>query len=92
MTSAGSRAKEILGSMYPGISIDTNDDHVCTDRLKALAKSADLFVFASRSSKHQAFFCIKDHRPKNDLFVQPPGKGSASIVRSVEQNIISLLN
>lgn len=80
---AGQRALQILAKLVPGIKVALNSDKVCTDRLATLARNADLFVFAWRSSKHAAYFCIKDHRPKDMRILMPPGKGTASIVRAL---------
>jgi hypothetical protein len=86
---AGQRAKEILERMYPKATVELNSDAVSTDRLIALAKSADIFVFAWKSSKHQAYFCIKEARQGQDI-VLPPGKGSASILSGVLEKISSV--
>ncbi|ONN70916.1 protein DpdD [Pseudomonas oryzihabitans] len=85
---AGQRAKEILERMYPKATVGLNSDAVSTDRLVALAKAADIFVFAWKSSKHQAYFCIKEARQGQDI-VLPIGKGSASILTSVLDKISS---
>lgn len=79
---AGQRAKQLLQKLLPKAKIELNGDNVATDRLKHLASNADVFVFAWRSSKHQAYYCAKAARGGKDL-VMPPGKGMASIVRSV---------
>ena len=79
---AGQRAKQLLQKLIPKSRIELNADGVATDRLKHLASSADVFVFAWRSSKHQAYYCAKAARAGKDLIL-PPGKGMASIVRSV---------
>ena len=89
---AAQRSANILEKMYPNISVGTNNDHVCTEKLKSLSKTADLFVFSWRSSKHQAYFCVKDHQPNDKLLLQPPGKGSASIVKVVADNIDKVFN
>ena len=80
---AGTRALQILTKLAPSINVALNSDKVCTDRLAALARSAELFVFAWRSSKHAAYYCIKDHRPKDMRILMPHGKGTASIVRAI---------
>lgn len=85
---AGQRAKEILERMYPKATIELNNDAVSTDRLIALAKTADIFVFAWKSSKHQAYYCVKEVRQGQDI-VLPLGKGSASILSSVLERISS---
>ena len=80
---AGKRAADALKEIAPDSEITLNSDHECTERLSALAKNADIFVFAWKSSKHQAYYCIKNHRPKELPLLQPLGKGSASIIREV---------
>ncbi|WP_343653084.1 protein DpdD [Herbaspirillum sp.] len=76
---AGLRAMHLLQKMLPQARIELNGDFVATERLKNLAAAADVFVFAWRSSKHQAFFCVKEARKK--LPIQMPlGKGTASII------------
>lgn len=79
---AAKRAKEYLGSILPNARIEINGDSVATEKLTALARNADLFVFAWKSSKHQAYYCVKEARKGQDIIL-PPGKGAASIVRSV---------
>ncbi len=83
---AGERAKNILEKYFPGARVETNKDHAATDRLVSLAKSADIFVFAWKSSKHQAYFCVKEARGSREI-VMPSGKGTASIVNSALDSI-----
>ena len=80
---AGIRAKEIINQVYPNLKITINSDKNCTDRLKSLSKNSEILVFAWKSSKHQAFYCIKENRNDNLKLLQPLGKGSASIVSEV---------
>ena len=83
---AGLRAKEVLMARYPKSVVEVNNDPVSTDRLIALAKKADVFVFAWKSSKHQAYFCVKQARLGLDIIL-PIGKGSASILSAVINKI-----
>ena len=83
---AGSRAKILLEGYFPNARVETNNDHEATDKLKSLARNADIFVFAWKSSKHQAFFCVKEAR-KNKETAFPLGKGTASIVNSALEYI-----
>jgi len=83
---AGLRAKEVLQAMYPESKVEVNNDAVANDRLISLAKTADIFVFAWKSSKHQAFYCVKQARQSQDI-VMPFGKGSASILSAVIDKI-----
>jgi hypothetical protein len=77
--SATRRAVDILKSLHPHWVIDTNADQVCTDRLKALAKKSDVFVFAWRCSKHAAYYCVKANSQKRNL-VMARGVGTTSLV------------
>jgi hypothetical protein len=79
---AGARAKAALEAIYPGCKVEVNSDLVCTARLTSLAKAADVFVFAWKSSSHQAFFCVKSALAPREP-VWPGGKGTASILRAV---------
>ena len=78
---ATQRAREVLRSIVPNAQIEITADPVATDRLRHLSSKADVFVFAWRSSKHKAYYCVKDHRGHRTL-TMPPGKGAASIVQS----------
>ena len=73
------RAVGILKSLHPHWVIDTNSDQVCTDRLKALAHKANVFVFAWRCSKHAAYYCVKASTQKANL-VMARGVGTTSLV------------
>lgn len=84
--SAGSRAKDALERMFPGCRIEVNSDLVCTTRLTNLAKASDMFVFAWKSSSHQAFYCVKDALSKGEP-IWAVGKGTASILRAVLDNL-----
>ena len=79
---AGSRAKAALEKMFPGCKVVLNSDLVATAQLSNLAKMADLFVFAWKSSSHQAFYCVKDALASGEP-IWAPGKGTASILRAV---------
>lgn len=80
--SAGARAKRALEEMFPGCKVVVNSDTVATSQLTNLARTADIFVFAWKSSSHQAFYCVKDAlEGTSPIFAA--GKGTASILRSV---------
>jgi hypothetical protein len=79
---AGARAKAALEAMYPGCRVEVNSDLACSAQLASLAYGADLFVFAWKSSSHQAFYCVKDAMaPREPVWAS--GKGTASILRAV---------
>lgn len=79
---AGQRARQFLLKLLPQARVEVNADHVATDKLKSLAANADIFVFAWKSSKHQAYFSAKDARGSRKTLL-PIGKGSASILDCV---------
>lgn len=72
------RAAELLQTIFPGLTVQVNSDHTATPSLCHLAKSADYFIFSSRSAKHQAFYAVTNSR--KDI-IYPHGKGASSIVR-----------
>ncbi|MBZ9954291.1 MULTISPECIES: protein DpdD [unclassified Mesorhizobium] len=79
---AGSRAKAALEKLFPGCKVVVNSDLVATPQLAGLAKTADMFVFAWKSSSHQAFYCVKDALTNGEP-IWAQGKGTASILRAV---------
>ena len=83
---AGQRVRQFLRKMFPKAKVELNADHVATDKLKGLAANADIFVFAWKSSKHQAYFAAKEARGSRPMLL-PLGKGSASILECVLEEI-----
>ena len=79
---AGGRAKTALEELFPRCKVVVNSDLVATQQLTSLAQAADLFVFAWKSSSHQAFYCVKDALGGREP-IWAPGKGTASILRAV---------
>ena len=75
---AGRRAGTVLSELFPRLEIQLNHDKSATNALANLAKTADYFVFASRSAAHQAFYSVT--RQREDILF-PAGRGSSSIVR-----------
>jgi hypothetical protein len=79
---AGQRARQFLQKLLPLSRIELNADFAATDKLKHLAAAADIFVFAWKSSKHQAYYAAKEARGNRQTLL-PLGKGSASILDCV---------
>lgn len=79
---AAIRARQFLRNLLPNARVEINSDMASTDRLKHLASSSDIFVFAWKSSKHQAYYAAKDARGDRETLL-PLGKGSASILDCV---------
>lgn len=78
------RAVQVLRAMHPRWVIDTNADHVCTARLRALAQKVDVFVFAWRCSKHAAYHCVQASS-RNGNLVLARGVGTSSLVAAVTE-------
>lgn len=84
---AAQRARAVLLDMFPGVRVETNSDQVATARLTNLAKTSDIFIFAWKSSSHQAYYCVKEAmKPRDPLM--PAGKGTASLVRAVIDSFV----
>lgn len=81
---AGTRAKAALKALFPGCDVEVNSDKVSTASLTNLARTADIFIFAWRSSSHQAFYCVKAALGGRDP-IYAAGKGTASIVNAVRE-------
>ena len=79
---AAIRARQFLRNLLPNARVEINSDMASTERLKHLASSSDIFVFAWKSSKHQAYYAAKDARGERETLL-PLGKGSASILECV---------
>lgn len=79
---AAIRARQFLRNLLPNARVEINSDMASTERLKHLASSSDIFVFAWKSSKHQAYYAAKDARGDRETLL-PLGKGSASILDCV---------
>lgn len=77
MEGAARRGKEVLLQLYPGLRVELNHDHVATSALVNLAEKADYFIFASGSSKHQAFYTVTDYRKE---IIYPSGIGASSMI------------
>lgn len=80
------RAVEMLRILHPSWIVDTNSDHVCSDRLKSLAQHAQVFVFAWRCSKHAAYYCVKANSLKDNL-VMARGVGTTSLVTAAVEHL-----
>jgi hypothetical protein len=81
------RAVQLLKELQPQLKVDSNGDEVCTPRLKALAQSADVFVFAWKSSKHAAYDCVKAALKTKDILVMARGAGTTSLVAAAIQRV-----
>lgn len=87
---AAQRARHVLAQIVPLARVEINADKVATDKLKHLAATADIFVFAWKSSKHQAYYAAKEARGDLKMLL-PTGKGSASILGCVLSEVESAI-
>ena len=83
--SAAQRAGRLLGELYPGVRVRISHDRVGSARLADLARRADVFVVCWRAATHAATEAIERIRPINSVTLYPPGKGSSSILRAIEE-------
>ena len=81
--SVGQRVRAFLKDACPDVAVELSYDKVCTERLKAAAQNADVFVMATASAKHAATGCIETNRPKERPLLRPAGKGSASMLSAI---------
>lgn len=84
---AARRASGLLASLFPRVRIECSAELVCTPRLRKLAQSADVFVFAWKSSKHAAYDCVKAALLDKDALVMAPGGGATSLLATAMQHI-----
>jgi hypothetical protein len=77
---ATERAAKALGKMFPNSRFDTNDDHVCSDRLKNLARAANWILFVANVAKHQAFYCIENERSTRSRLLYAEGTGTTRLI------------
>jgi hypothetical protein len=77
--SVAKRVKQQLLDDYPKADIRINNDKGGSNMLRLLAKESDIFIFAWLSSKHAAYYAIKEER-NGKPFLQPSGKGSTSML------------
>lgn len=77
------RVKSLLEDFCEGVTVHLSHDKAGNDRLRQLAKSADIVVMATASAKHAATGFIEGNRPKELPILRPSGKGSASMLRII---------
>lgn len=80
---AAVRARDFLLRNFDGVNVILSSAHVANDQLGSLARSADVFVIATRSAKHAATTFIEAQRPPGRPPAYAGGKGSASLIRAV---------
>ena len=85
MDTAADRARRMLIELYPGIRVQLSHDLVGSSQLAGMARRSDVFVVCWRSASHAATQTIEHLRPPDAATLYPPGKGSSSILRAIEE-------
>jgi hypothetical protein len=88
--SAGRRAVQVLRQAFSPKSVDLNVSLAGNDQLKQHAQHADICVMVTWSATHAATNFIQDNLRQDAALLLPPGKGSSSILRVVEEHVLSL--
>ena len=81
------RFGQLAEQAFDGIKIHYVHDKSLTDRMKSLAQSADIFVVNTWDAKHAATNGIKVNRPGSLLTIEPKGKSSTSLLRSLLDSV-----
>ncbi len=81
------RFGQLAEQAFDGIKIHYIHDKSLTDRMKSLAQSVDIFVVNTWDAKHAATTGIKVNRPESLLTIEPKGKSSTSLLRSLLDSV-----
>lgn len=73
-------AREALETMFPGVIVQQNADLVATDRLRELARRADILIVVTGAATHAATACIDSARPKSLPLLRPRSRSAAAIL------------
>ena len=84
------RVGKILEERCRTVNVHISNDKVGNTRLEQLARGADIFIMATASAKHAATNFIEDKRTPGLPLLRPAGKGSASMLRVLEQHLETL--
>lgn len=83
------RFGQMAEQMFMGIKLHFVHDKALTDRMKSLAKTADIFIVNTWDAKHAATIGIKANRPKDAITLEPDGKSASSLLRLLENFVCS---
>jgi hypothetical protein len=73
------RACQMIAKHFTGIILHPCHDHACTDRLRSLARSVDIFLVNTWDAKHAATNGIHDNRSTDQVTLHPKSKSAASL-------------
>jgi hypothetical protein len=79
------RAQQLIQSTFEGVIVHLLHDQVCTDRMKSLAKSVDIFIINTLDAKHAVANGIRENRPDGKRTIQPKGKSSTAVFRALTE-------
>lgn len=85
--SAAQAARNVIDANAPDATVVLNHDKKSTQRLRALAESADIFLFTSRSCQHAASDAIDAVRPSRSPVLYVDGTGKSSILRRLREHL-----
>jgi hypothetical protein len=77
------RAAKILRERHPALEVFMSSDHVATEALRSVARTADLLVIMDRAATHAATSVLKAERPTAPIRYAA-GKGSTSMIEAAE--------
>ena len=77
------RFGQLAEQAFADIKIHYIHDKSLTNRMRSLAQSVDIFVINTWDAKHAATIGIKANRPESLLTIEPTGKSSISLLRSL---------
>jgi hypothetical protein len=79
---AARRAKAVLARRFPSLEIQLNHEHDDSDRLRSLARRADVMAVVIASAKHAATEAIRRHCAA-DALLEVGTAGSTGLIRAV---------
>lgn len=85
---SGRRVADVLNRITSDVRVEISCEKVCTPKLSRLSKNADFMVITSSSATHAATDCIHANRDSARI-IYAAGRGYCSILRSLEEKIIS---
>ena len=91
MEQAAERAARILRRRHPGLEVVVLTDHVASDRLRSIARTADLVVIVDRAAKHAATEALRATRGSRRTHYAA-GKGATSLIEAVEAGLDALVS
>jgi hypothetical protein len=86
---AARRAKDVLSRRFPSLDIQLNHEHDDSDRLRGLARRADVMAVVIASAKHAATEAIR-RQCAADVLLEVGTAGSTGLIRAVVERLQDL--